>query len=242
MGIKSFVKTLIYAIAKATYLREGRIRLSVIGPYRGIRFELSRLMLKRIDVYFRAYEPNVTHWLKRVIQPGMTVYVVGAHLGVHVLMIAKLLKGQGHVYAFEGWPENYHLLSRNLACNPQLGRVVTPLQQAVGKHSGTLRMAAGSADGKHHLMTAGDEANTQIEVAATTLDDFWSDVGGCPDVILVDIEGFELEALEGAQGLLTACHPRFILEHHGKAERLTRWLESHDYEIELLDKRHIFTR
>jgi FkbM family methyltransferase len=242
LSIKSFIKTLLYAIAKAIYLREGSVRMSVIGPYRGLRFELSPLMLKRIDVYFRAYEPNVTDWLTGAVNPGMIVYVVGAHLGVHVLMIAKLLKGQGQVYAFEGWPENYHLLTRNIACNPQLGQVVTAFQQAVGKHSGTLRMAAGSADGKHHLMGAGDEGNTQIEVAATTPDDFWSKVGGCPDIILIDIEGFELDALEGGQNLLAACHPRLVLEHHGKAEALTRWLRQHDYSIEIVDKRHIFTR
>jgi FkbM family methyltransferase len=235
-------KAIIQSALAAVWLREGTARRSWFGPYRGLTFGLRGAGATRLGVFYRAYEQNVTDWLRTAVRPGMTVYVIGAHVGIHVLYIARLLGGQGRIYAFEGWPDNFQILEWNISLNPQLGVEIVPLQQCVARQSGTVVMAQGSADGKHHIAGAGDDRHKILEVAATSLDDFWQQAEQCPDLILMDIEGYELDALQGGERMFQNCKPLLVLEHHDRAGDLLRWLEQHGYTVETHDKRHLFTR
>jgi FkbM family methyltransferase len=238
---KRTAKTLIQSALAAVWLREGTIRRSWFGPYRGLKFALTGPGYTRLGVFYHAYEQSVTDWLKSAVQPGMTIYVVGAHVGIHVLYIASLLKGQGKIYAFEGWPENLAVLKQNIALNAQLGVEIVPVQECVARESGTITMARGGSDGKHHIAGDGESNAETLEVPATSLDDFWAKTGACPDLILIDIEGYELDALQGAEKMIRACKPRLVLEHHNRADALLKWLADHDYTVQRQDKRHIFT-
>jgi len=233
-------RRLFYALAVDPWLREGTTRRARFGPYRGLAFELTAPMMSRRNVFYRAYEPAVTRWLRRTIRPGMVVWDVGAHVGIHALYVAHLLKGQGQVVAFEGWPENAACLRRNAAANPGLSALITLVPQCIARQAGPVRMAEGSSDGKHHL-AAGDEARC-LEVQATTLDGYWRATGTCPDILILDIEGYELDALEGGIALVQCCRPRLVLEHHQRAEALLGWLAAQQYTIESVDDRHIFAR
>jgi FkbM family methyltransferase len=235
---KAAVKKGLHTTLTTLWLRPGTARRSLVGPYRGLTFGLSAPLMNRIGIFYKTYEPNVSEWLSEVVRPGMTVYVVGAHVGIHVLHIAQLLKGQGAIHAFEAWPENYASLEWNIRLNMALGVPITPHPVAVARESGVIHMAEGSSDGKHHIAEAGEAR--QIEVQATSLDDFWAG-SGCPDLVLIDIEGFEHDALEGGQKMLQACKPRLALEHHGKQETLLAWLNQHGYTVQRTDSRHIFT-
>jgi FkbM family methyltransferase len=239
---KITAKSIIQSVLAAVWLREGTARRSWFGPYHGLVFGLRGAGATRRGVFYRAYEQNVTDWLGTAVKPGMTVYVVGAHVGIHVLYIAKLLRGQGRVVAFEGWPENYDVLKWNVSLNGQLGVEIVPVQQCVARQSGVIEMAKGSADGKHHIAGSGEKSAETIQAQATSLDDFWSQDGDCPDLILMDIEGFELDALQGGQRLFQSCKPRLALEHHDRSDDLLKWLAEHEYAVQTHDKRHIFTR
>ena len=238
---KRTTKPLIQSALAAVWLREGSVRRSWFGPYRGLKFALTGPGFTRLGVFYHAYEQSVMDWLTSAVRPGMTVYVVGAHVGIHVLYIAGLLKGQGKLVAFEGWPENYAVLKQNVALNSQLGVEIIPVQQCVARESGSIVMARGGSDGKHHIAGEGEGDAETLEVPATSLDDFWAKTGVCPDLILIDIEGYELDALQGAEKLIQACKPRLVLEHHNRADILLDWLAGHDYVVQLHDKRHIFT-
>jgi FkbM family methyltransferase len=102
-------------------------------------------------------------------------------------------------------------------------------------------MARGGSDGKHHIAREGESNTETLEVPATGLDDFWSKTGARPDLILIDIEGHELDALQGAEKMIRGCKPRLVLEHHNRADALLGWLADHDYAVQSQDKRHIFT-
>src|ERR1039457_1211828 len=43
-------------------------------------------------------EPEVTEFIKHVLKPGMVFVDVGAHVGEHTLLAAKILEHSGHVY------------------------------------------------------------------------------------------------------------------------------------------------
>lgn len=234
-------KSIIQPILSALWLREGTVRQSWLGPYRGLKFGLKGPGLTRLGIFYRAYEQNVTDWLQRNIQPGMTVYVIGAHVGIHALYIAKLLRGQGRVYAFEAWLENSQILEWNIRLNTQLHTEIVLQRECVSNHSGSVMMAKGNSDGKHHIVRDVTDEEEVREMLSISLDDFWSQTNQCPDLILVDIEGHELEALQGAERLINSCKPKLGLEHHEHILELINWLDQHHYIDKSHDKRHIFT-
>lgn len=223
-----------------TWLRPGTIRTVPLGPYRGLKFDISAPMLSRLGVFYRAYEPEVSAWLAEHIRPGMRVCILGGHIGIHALYIARLLRGSGHVEVFEGWPDNHAILQRNIDLNRHLAVEISAQQACIAAVPGTVRMAQGSADGKHHI--AGPMDAVAVEVPAVTLDGFWQSSGQCPDVILIDIEGYERDALTGGEALLAACKPILVLEHHGKEAALTDWLNERGWRVEPLGRRHLVAR
>jgi len=62
-----------------------------------------------------------------------------------------------------------------------------------------------------------------------------------PDAIKCDVEGAEIEALRGAEGVLRAKHPWIVCEMHSQAnERAAREiLRRFDYTLEARDKSHL---
>lgn len=220
------------------WLRPGTIRRVPVGRQRGLRFELRGPLTNRVSVFYRTYEKAVSDWLDTHVQPGMTVYVVGAHVGVHVLAIAKRLQGDGYIAAFEGWPENFTYLERNIALNPQVDVTIEAIPACVAAESGTIAMAQGDADGKHHIMHAKDTTRI-VEVPAVTLDDYNNQHDHNPALILVDVEGHEADVLRGATELITAHTPLLVLEHHGKAPALRKILVKMGYVVHK-HRRHLY--
>jgi FkbM family methyltransferase len=222
-----------------TWFRPGTFRRSFVGPYAGIRFEISpQIMKDRMCVFYTGYEREIAAVLKNsLISPGATVYVVGAHVGIHALFVAKLLKGTGVVYAFEPWPENFDVLSHNIAANPHLSRVIA-VPKAVSDEEGIIGMIPGSTDGTHHVTH--EPGATKLTAPVTTIDRFCKDNQHAPSLLLVDIEGEEIRLLKGAQETIARHHPRIVMECHGPQLRneAIRILGDWKYKLELLP-RHV---
>ena len=235
---RKWMRKAFYALVVNPWLRQGTIRRVWVGPYRGLVFELATPIMGRRSIFYRAYEPSVSRWLRTNVKPGMVIWDVGAHVGIHALYIAMMLNGAGQVVAFEGWPENVACLQRNVALNPSLSDLIIVIPYCVARQAGRVYMAQGSSDGKHHLANEGETRS--VEVQAITLDTFWRETGVCPDILIIDIEGYELDALEGGKAMIQACKPRLVLEHHRRTEALLSWLLAQNYAPETMDGRHIF--
>jgi FkbM family methyltransferase len=228
------------SIAKAVWLREGTVRTCRFGPYSGIRFELTPAVCKtRMSIFYKSYEPEVTEMLSRLISPGMVVYDVGAHVGVHSLYMAKLLKGRGSAYAFEPWPENYAALERNVRLNLPLSGTVVPVREAVGADNGFVEMVRGSSDGRHHLRYASEEAD--VIAPCTTLDAFVTRRNHpAPSLVKIDVEGMEGPVLAGAAEMLRRHRPALLIEHHRRVDTLSPTLRDFNYSVKSLGARHLY--
>ncbi len=224
------LRTLFHRLLIGIWLRPGAVRRVPIGGQRGLKFELRGPLAQRISVFYRTYEKAVSAWLDAHVQPGMTIYVVGAHVGVHVLTIARRLQETGRIIAFEGWPENFTHFQRNIALNTELNVKIEAVAACVASESGTIEMAEGAADGKHHIIREGDTARI-IEVPSVSLDDYYQQHSGPPAVILVDVEGYEADVLRGAAGLIAEHKPLLVLEHHDKADALRATLKKLGYTV-----------
>jgi FkbM family methyltransferase len=124
------------------------------------------------------------------LRAGATVFDLGSHQAVVALMLADRFGPAGLVIAVEATPHNHLVSQRNLALNG--ANNVVPLHAAVARARGTLRFTPelnGRIGSQRRLGT--------VEVRAMSIDDLGSEFGD-PDVLFIDFEGEELEALCGA--------------------------------------------
>ena len=156
------------------------------------------------------YEPQwVQHEMRFIrdylLQPGDVVLECGAHHGCKTVVFSHWVGDEGKVIAFEPVPRNADIIQKNIEINN--------LQNVVLE-----RKAVGSKEGKI-VMT--DESNAQVlnrkgsglEVNITYLDKY---VHLNPAFLKIDVEGFEIEVLKGAQNILKK-KPTLMVEIHPNA-------------------------
>ena len=139
------------------------------------------------------------------LKPGATVFNLGAHQGVVALMLAAIVGETGHVIAVEAGPHNARVFELDRVANRAENLCV--LNAAIAAELGTLRFA-------DNLCGHVDDGHGGIEVSARTIDDL-ADEYGHPAVLFIDIEGFECEALLGAERTLSLGSDCFVEVHGG---------------------------
>lgn len=158
--------------------------------------------------WHHTFEPVTTDFFKKNIKYGQTVIDLGANIGYFTLLFSGLVGSTGHVYAFEPEPENANLLRKNLELNSI--KNVTVIQKAVDSKVTTRLLHINKKNrGNHQIFYEGEYRET-IEVQSTTLDDYFSNQDLKIDWIKMDIEGAEVEALQGMKNLIYH-NPKLIL-------------------------------
>ncbi|MCG5238893.1 FkbM family methyltransferase [Azospirillum doebereinerae] len=160
------------------------------------------------------YEPGVTRFLARCLQPGMTVLDVGAHHGCHALAAARAVGPQGHVVAFEPSPRELLVLRMHRALNRLDNLEIEAL--AIGGHEATMMLHINRTleNGRNALTPPAGAARLRPwPVSVTTLDAWWQTHGHNPiDLIKIDVQGDEASVLAGARKLLRARKPVLIFD------------------------------
>ena len=146
------------------------------------------------------------------LRPGMTVWDIGANVGLYTLPSARAVGPTGHVAAFEPMPRNVGFLRRHLALN-NLGHV-TVCAAAVNDSEGTLEMAEGDSPSEFHADPGGG-----WEVRAVTLNAWLLESGSPPpDVVKIDVEGSDDAVLRGGARSFAKHRPPIFLAIHGEPQ------------------------
>ena len=153
---------------------------------------------------------------------GRVVYDVGAFEG----MLTMFFSAQcARVVSYEPNSINRARLLENIKLNALANVTVRELGVGARADMGELvftplMTGGGSLEPKRaaQLKTSRDAASERIQV--TTLDQDIAEAGlPAPDIVKIDIEGLELEALKGASQTLSAYRPDLFLEMHGETLR-----------------------
>jgi FkbM family methyltransferase len=147
------------------------------------------------------YEPEAFAYLKAHVRSGATILNVGAHVGIYALSMASWVGRSGRVFAFEPNPETRQILTDQIARNDCADRV-TIVPGAVADKAGSRLFSASGAAGFSRLGAANparDDVHEAFPVEVTTIDTFCAERGVVPDWITLDVEGYEVSALEGAR-------------------------------------------
>jgi FkbM family methyltransferase len=133
-----------------------------------------------------------------------TVVQAGGNVGVMPAMLAEHFD---HVVTFEPDPDNYACLLQNV---PETN--VSIYQYALGAASATNMNMVHVSDNCGQSYIAAVPGN----IGMLRLDEMdLKDV----DLIILDVEGYELEALKGATDTIARCKPVIVVEENGLCER-----------------------
>jgi FkbM family methyltransferase len=194
---------------------------SVVRLEEGIEIELIPMQFVSRQLYFfGSFEPQETHTFRNLIGPGMTVFDIGANIGLYTLIAAKALRNQGQVFSFEPSGETFALLERNIKRNG-FQHLVHANRCAVSSTSGHARFLLTDDGGSNHLdLTQGSAgaSGTATDVKTVALDSFVDENKlSRVDVIKSDAEGAEMQVLAGAKRLLEEFKPHIFIEFSKRA-------------------------
>lgn len=142
-----------------------------------------------------------------------TVIDVGANVGIFTVPLALAVGTDGRVIAVEPSPDNVAQLEHNIRLNDLANVDVHAIALAAEPGEVALQLGADPAFHSTATVVRSRDAAVATLVRAETLDHIWRDAGS-PDVsfLKIDTEGAELEVLNGARELLTACRTPILLE------------------------------
>ncbi len=161
-------------------------------------------------------EPDVTVFLKEVLEPGMVFFDVGASIGYHSVTASEIVGETGKVVSFEPMRNVYEVLKLNSQLHPN----ITPEQFAVNGQ-GVDYMELQYFGVRHsELSTSFESPRTHrklpkpeiVTVKSVSLDEYVERNNISPDVIKIDIEGGEMGALIGASQIIREYRPAIIFE------------------------------
>jgi FkbM family methyltransferase len=144
-------------------------------------------------------------WLARAVAAGDAVADVGAHHGYFAVLLSHWVGAGGKVYAFECLPENANIAARNVAVNEL--RNVEVVRKAVGVESGIVDIV----DNSGGILGERTTGVHLLSVQMISLDEFFRK--RLPDLLKIDVEGYEFDVLKGARRCL-AARPKIALEFH----------------------------
>ena len=196
-----------------------KIVWSIFGPRAGTAVEIDGHFVEVAsdhppvpDMVLGTYDEYMKRRLVECLKPGMRVLDVGAHIGYFSLVAARQVGPSGQVWAFEPVPENYELLRRNVVRNRYTNVVAVP--KAVSNRSGPLTLFLSRMVSGGHSVVPDQWSCGQLTVSATTLDEFLAGLGWPHiDFVKMDIQGWEMMALQGATQFLSRNRPlKLIVE------------------------------
>jgi FkbM family methyltransferase len=176
------------------------------------------------------YEYPASKILQKELKDARLFIDVGAHVGYYTLLASKIAK---EVIALEPDPFNYKLLRINLRINGISN--VYALNIAASNYTGTGIFASYIKNiGKLLTQKSNRDNNmSRIKIKVVKLDDLLLKIGKNPDVIKIDVEGSEIQVLEGLQETLIKGVKCLMIEVHSeenKAKAIS-FLKSLGYKI-----------
>lgn len=156
--------------------------------------------------------------LRNLVFPGATVFDIGANLGFFSAMLAGLVGPTGTVLAFEPAPEIFRKLVATVERNGL--SQVHPVKLGCGaKQEQMVLRQVTTSSGNASLVGLGPPGET---VEIRRLDAIAEARREQPDLIKVDVEGFEPDVLRGAEAIIAESRPILYIEMCGEYERSTR--------------------
>ena len=227
-------------------LRGSYVRaLAALGQRRGVPVRVGgysiRLAPDVVNASWESIEEVSYRAFAAEIRRGAVVFDVGAHFGTYTMIAARRGGSSARVVAYEPSALTREYLGRHLRWNG-IERQVIVRPVCCGSSVGETRFFTrpGVPDGSNGILPADGLLETSSPVTRIDEETRWLHLA--PDVIKIDVEGAELDVLEGAERtlatgrprLFVSVHPRQLARRHLTPDAVVGWLHERSYRCELI--------
>jgi FkbM family methyltransferase len=163
------------------------------------------------------YEAGTLNIISQCLNEGDIFIDVGANIGLMTLLGARRVGPSGGVYAFEPAPATFGLLQDNISLNQM--KNIHAMNVGLGSAQGVEVIYSNRQNNRGMISFVEKEpgAAEVDEVPVQTLDEFWEEKSNGPvKMIKIDVEGWELEVLKGAQALLSHTEAPILCVEYNK--------------------------
>lgn len=171
-------------------------------------------------------EPDMVEWLKSQLRPGDAFWDIGANVGAYSILAAKLCP-DAKVYAFEPFIPTFSHLWENILLNGVSDRV-QPLNLGLLDRNSPERLAVSDVRaGSSQHQVGGDGGVASQFVLAMRGGNVPDRLGlPFPNLLKLDIDGLEVEAVDGLEEVLrnSALRQAMIEVETGKTEEMVESL------------------
>lgn len=219
-----------------------RLDYRMVGPDQGIGVGHQILETAAFDPPEVEMAVQLLELRRRYHGDGVVAIDCGANIGVHTIEWATAMTGWGSVVAIEAQERIYYALAGNIAINNCFNAIC--MNAAVSSANGTLKVPVPdylTASSFGSLELRQRDGNEFIGQAIDYSDDktvavqkMKLDALNLPrvDLIKIDIEGMEMEAIEGARQMIETSRPVLLIESiKADREKLRVWLQDCGYRV-----------
>lgn len=222
--LKESVRCLYYNLLNADFkmqvLKSGEVQIST----RGVSFRVAKVPVFEVGndlIALRGYLAEAQ------ILPGNVVVDAGASgSGIATMCFSKLVGESGKVIALEPDASSFKSLEQNLELNKV--KNVIALNKGLWKKEETLLFNSGLSRSSSVSFAAGGSGAKVVQIACVDLDQLVKELK-LPrvDFVKMDIEGAEVEALEGMKHILSTAATSFAIAsyHVRDGQQTCLWLE-----------------
>jgi FkbM family methyltransferase len=157
-----------------------------------------------------SYEEHFHKALTAAVKPGDVMWDVGANVGLYTEQFCRWVGKDGHVVAFEPTLESFENIRRRLPNCEWL----TVENVALGETDTTGRLVIAEGSVENHIETVVEQLNHEVNSVPVVIcrgDTICERLGQTPNVVKIDVEGFEEEVLGGMEKMLADPALRSVL-------------------------------
>jgi len=199
LGVKRTFNYLLYKIIKLNHNKITRTKFEVNIPF----------IDNKIFLYYNGYaECNIIKYIQN--SPNFITFInIGSGYGEY-LFFSSMNPNIRYIYGFEPVPFLYKIIKKILRLNPILAKKIHISNCALGNFTGSTKIYINyNAIFDSSLIPS--NSNTVYNINIKRLDDLDLKIQS-PVLLLIDVEGYELQVIKGAQKFIEKYKPLMIIE------------------------------
>ncbi|NEQ53318.1 MAG: FkbM family methyltransferase [Leptolyngbya sp. SIO3F4] len=177
------------------------------------KFEIGRKLLQLIASSINGkYEDGFQKVMLDNIQASDTIWDIGANVGFYTEKFLQIIDASGQVVAVEPSPSSAEKCRELAHKNSNL----TVIEAAIGSYSGEAHLVIEeeSTSPTNHISNSSENS---VSVSLMTGDVLLKETKASPNLIKIDVEGFEIDVLKGMPQVLSSPELRSVfVEVHSK--------------------------
>lgn len=196
------------------------------------------------------YELAFNNAMLQAIKPGDVVWDVGANLGLYTRKFSVMVGNQGIVHAFE--PVDTCFSALKAACATLQNTCFHNLALGDQKKTLSMYLSNNSLGATHSFVNTSHSEKNKINEISIAPGDYLIEKENvnCPNIIKIDVEGYEEEVLQGLKKTLAKpecravfCEIHFSMlckkgQKHAPA-RILKFLKTFEFSVKWVDRSHI---